>query len=471
MQRDALGHGAVARVRTWLGRNTGKVPRDPALDSTLALIREGYPFIWSRCQQLHSDIFTARILGKPAVCIHGPEAARIFYDESKLQRHGALPRRVITTLFGKNAVQTLDDDAHRHRKAAFMSLMTPASVERLAGLMAEQWQLAVRRWESQPGVILFDETQRLLTAAACEWVGVAIERDEVFERARQLGDMVDGFGGVGPRLWQAKLARAVTERWMAERVRAVRSGRTMAERNTALDLFSHYRDPRGRRLPARRAAVELLNLIRPITAISWYIAFAAHALHFHPDERARLVVNGELDEDYARFFAQEVRRVYPFTPYLGARVRAPFDWHGHAFKVGTLVLLDVYGANHDPRIWYEPERFSPGRFAARADDRYDFIPQGGGSPDEGHRCAGEAITMLGITLALRFLVHAMRYELVPGQDLAIDLSRMPTRPRSGVVIRNVSATEQISLEPGHAAESVYQQAPLSELEPGVGPRA
>ena len=114
------------------------VPRDPAIDGTLALIREGYPFIWDRCRALKSDIFRTRIMGKPAVCIHGPEAAELFYDETKLQRVRAVPRRVVTSLFGKKAVHTLDGEAHKRRKSAFMSLMTEASLERLTTLMAEQ---------------------------------------------------------------------------------------------------------------------------------------------------------------------------------------------------------------------------------------------------------------------------------------------------------------------------------------------
>src|SRR3954462_884760 len=103
-------------------------PRDRPFDSTFAILREGYEFIWNRCRRLQTDLFTARILGQRAVCIHGAEAAAIFYDEGKFQRRGALPRRVVTSLFGKKAVHTLDGDAHRERKAAFLSLMSPASL-------------------------------------------------------------------------------------------------------------------------------------------------------------------------------------------------------------------------------------------------------------------------------------------------------------------------------------------------------
>lgn len=455
---EAASVGVAQWARKLLKRRRSAVPADPAIDSTLAMVREGYPFIWNRCRRLGSDIFTARILGKPAVCIHGPEAAKLFYDDGLFKRGGAVPRRVVTSLFGKKAVHTLDDEAHRRRKSAFMSLMSDASLERLMALMAEQWQLAIRRWEARPAVVLFDESQRILTAAASEWAGVPIDADELPLRARQLGEMVDAFGGIGPRLWRGKLARFEAERWIADHVQAVRRGDLPVEPNTALDVFHRYRDERNRPLDAKTVAVELLNLIRPTAAIAWYIADAAVAMHHHPETREKLAGDDE-EGTYAKLFMHEVRRFFPFTPYLGARVRKPFEWSGHSFQVGTLVLLDVYGANHDPRLWVEPERFIPERFAARVSTPFDFIPQGGGSPNTGHRCAGERITMLSMTLALRCLSRDMIYRLVPGQDLHIDLSRMPARPRSGVLIHDVRATEQIEQEPSRASQSAYRDFP------------
>jgi fatty-acid peroxygenase len=40
-----------------------RVPRDPAFDSTLSLLREGYEFIGNRCRALSTDIFVTRLLG------------------------------------------------------------------------------------------------------------------------------------------------------------------------------------------------------------------------------------------------------------------------------------------------------------------------------------------------------------------------------------------------------------------------
>jgi fatty-acid peroxygenase len=134
---------------------------------------------------------------------------------------------------------------------------------------------------------------------------------------------------------------------------------------------------------------------------------------------------------------QEVRRFFPFTPYLGARTRSRFTWNGYEFPSGALVLLDVYGTQHDPRVWADPDQFRPERFLDWTGGQFDLIPQGGGSHEQGHRCPGEWLTMHSIALALHYLTRCVSYEVVPGQDLTIDLRRMPTQPASGFVLRDL----------------------------------
>lgn len=84
---------------------------------------------------------------------------------------------------------------------------------------------------------------------------------------------------------------------------------------------AHHRDHRGPPLPLRVAAVELLNLVRPVVAIANYVAFAALALERRPDWRPRLAA-GDVGDREA--FAHEVR-LFPFAPFVGSRVRVDFD--------------------------------------------------------------------------------------------------------------------------------------------------
>ena len=138
-------------------------------------------------------------------------------------------------------------------------------------------------------------------------------------------------------------------------------------------------------------------------------------------------------------FVQEVRRTTPFFPFVAGRVALPFEWRGHDFSRGLLVLLDIYGTNRDPRVWEDADAFSPERFDGWTGDPFVPIPQGGGDPTVTHRCPGEWITAALTESAVRFLTGAITYD-VPEQDLHVALSRMPARPASGFVIRRVRTT-------------------------------
>ncbi len=109
-------------------------------------------------------------------------------------------------------------------------------------------------------------------------------------------------------------------------------------------------------LRVRVAAAELINVLRPTVANARYVAFTAVALHEHPAWRERLQAGNEEDLE---LFVQDVRRFYPFIPFIGGRVLAGFEWRGHRFAPGDWVLMDLYGTDHDSRLWEEPDRFRP----------------------------------------------------------------------------------------------------------------
>ncbi|WP_369149139.1 cytochrome P450 [Streptomyces sp. R44] len=107
-------------------------------------------------------------------------------------------------------------------------------------------------------------------------------------------------------------------------------------------------------------------------------------------------------------------------------------WHGEHGPKDALVLLDLYGQNHEPALWEDPYRFDPRRFASPEgpqDPLANLVPQGGGDPARGHRCPGEDITVTALA-AIATELARLDYD-VPDQDLGIPLSRMPTLPRSG----------------------------------------
>jgi fatty-acid peroxygenase len=403
-------------------------------DRTLALLADPYRFIGKHCDALGSEVFEARLMLQPTLCLSGLRAARLFYDAEHFQREGAAPELLQSTLFGHGGVQTLDGEAHRRRKALFLQTAAPDRVGRLAQRVRHEWEQALRGWSQQRQLSLYRAVQPVLTRAVCHWAGVPLQEHDVARRSGQLVALFDGAGaGVLGHL-QARLARGRTEAWLGRMIDAARAGVIKLPADSPAAAVTQYREADGQWLPTRVAAVELLNLLRPVVAVSVYIAFVAHALHTHPEWRRRLAEAGHGAEAMA--FVQEVRRHYPFFPVVAARVRHDFEWNGLRFPAGRRALLDLYGTNHDARAWGDPGQFRPERWQQRSPGRFDFVPQGGGDAALGHRCPGEDATVQLMLVALQMLARRMRYELPP-QRLQVAMDRLPALPRDGVLMERV----------------------------------
>lgn len=393
------------------------------LDQTLAVALKGYAWLPDLRRRAGGGPVRTRVLGQPAVGICGDAAARFFYTNGHLERHTALPGLVVRTLFGEGAVHTLDGAAHRRRKSLFTSLLLDDGIDRLAKMAGEEFDAGADQWCGGPPVRLFDESARIIARAVSRWVGVPLEDREVVALARDCVAMVDGFATVGPRTVRALAARQAQERRLSKIIAGVRA---KPPTRSPLSIVAHHSDD-SQVLDPRVAAVELLNILRPTIAVAWFVAFAAHAMDMWPRHQSRMRAG---DDDFTLAFTHEVRRFYPFAPFLGGRATRDLFFQGEPIPAGTLVLLDVYGQNHDPELWTDPYRFDPDRFLGQEIGEFTLIPQGGGDPRTGHRCPGERITIALLGTLSRRLAELDHY--LPPQRTGIDLSRIPALPRDRI---------------------------------------
>ncbi|NLY79827.1 MAG: cytochrome P450 [Lysinibacillus sp.] len=409
-----------------------EIPRDEGFDNSISFLKEGYEFIINRRKNLQTDIFETRILGKQVVCIGGEEAAEIFYDSNKFSRQKVAPNRIIETLFGKNSVQTLDCVEHQHRKKMFLNVMTKEKIDELLDITKIEWEKALDRWSEEVEIVFYEEVKLLLCKAAFKWIGYPAHEEQAKKLVEELGVMFETPAAFGPQHWAGRNKRNRMEKNMEELVEKIRAGKVQVQEESILHQFVFSKDFEGNLLHRETVAVEIINILRPIVAISIYMCFIVMALAQFPHERVKL----KKTSDYAHFFIQEIRRYYPFFPFVAAKVKAEFTWNGYTFKEGTLVLLDIYGTNHDPKLWNNPDEFQPERFASWQENRYNFIPQGGGDVEITHRCPGEQLTIEMMKITLDYLLNKMDFE-IPEQDLYITMDRIPSIPKSKVFLKNV----------------------------------
>ncbi len=407
------------------------IPTDRIPDSTLPFLRDPYRFIGKRAAALDSDVISTRLLGQRTICMYGQEAGQLFYDTARMQRAGAMPRRVIRTLLGQGGVQGFDGEAHRVRKALFLELATGEGLQRLIAIAERHWHEHVHAWQASGSVRLYPAVADILASSAFEWVGLPLTPDVAPDRIRDVVALFDGAGAVGPRHWKARRARRHSERWLGDVIGRIRSGAVAVDYGAPVARIARHLDADGELLPSRTAAVEVLNLVRPVTAVAVYVSFVAHALHTHT--AARDAAAG--DDRAVDCLVDEVRRFYPFFPAVAARTCEAFSWKGLDFPAGVRVMYDLYGTSHDPRLWHRPDVFDPLRFETAYDPCHGLVPQGGGGHADGHRCPGEWITRALMAQAARMLHTALAWRVIG--DAAIDFARVPALPAEGMLIEGV----------------------------------
>ena len=416
------------------------IPKEEGFENGLKVLREGYQYIPNRTKAYQSDIFETTLLGDKAVCVTGEEAARMFYDETKIKRNGAAPKFATKTLLGEDGVQTLDDDEHRNRKQYFLDLMTEERIK--------DWQLLVKKhflksaidWMEIPSINFYEESKKVLTKAVCEWAGVPLPDKEVQKRTDQLADLFETVAEPSHKFLKGVISRQTSTKWAQDLIQQVREGVIHPKEDTALYQIAFHRNLDGTLIDTHPAATDLLSVLRPSVAIAIYMTFVALSIQQFPEVKAQLKAE-DMNGDYYEAFVQEIRRYYPFFPFNAGYARIDFTWNGYQIEKDTLVIFDFYGTNQDERLWENPEQFNPERFLDWEESptnqvQFKLVAQGGGDYLSGHRCPGEWNTVEAMKVTAEFLTKYIDYDF-PEQDIGYSMVSMPTKPKSGIILKNI----------------------------------
>ncbi|MDN6195343.1 MAG: cytochrome P450, partial [Atopostipes suicloacalis] len=395
------------------------------------LYDEGYNLLSAIREDAGAPVAKAKFLTEEIITVYGREAAKKFYDPTKFKREGAMPAPVLKTLFGEDGVQTLDGEAHHHRKNYFMDLMTPERMDDYRELLEEKLK---EKLEAQHGKFeLFDLANIVLFETIAEWSGINLDQlsdDKVKDFAKNQISMISGAVTSPTDHLKGISDRNESEEWAQGLIKEARENPVPGKENRALYTFAQATDLDGELLPVEVAAVELLNIIRPTVALTVWMALMGEAL-FNKEG-----IYDELKEDFERLqdpFIQEMRRYYPFFPMLPAIAIDDVEIDGYHIPKDSWTVLDLYGTNHDERVIEKPEEFNIRRYLGRAKDlsyeeEYEMIAQGGGKFREMHRCAGEWITLHSLRVFSDFLVNKYDFTKVE-QDWTIPMNQFPTYPK------------------------------------------
>ena len=433
MKRDSIK--LEKEERKWIVME--KVPEIKIkLTDVTERLDEGYLLLSELRKEANAPVVKARLLNKEVIAIYGKEAAKKFYDPRNFKREGAMPKIVLKTLFGENGVQTLDGQAHEHRKTIFMDLMTPKRMEEYHRILDKNLTQKLDRQQGQ--FELFDLAKDVLFRSICEWAGIDLSqltKKEVDQLAEYQISMISSAVTNPATHIKGIDNRKKSEKWAQSFIKNARINPVAGKEDVALYAFAKATDDHGELLPIDVAAVELLNVIRPTVALTVWIALMGHALFSRPDIYQRL--HAEFDQ-LQDSFIQEMRRYYPFFPMLPAFAIQDVEVDGYLIPKDSWVVLDLYGTNHDDRMIETPEVFRISRYLGKEkhisyDEEYEMIAQGGGEFKTMHRCAGEWITLHTLRVFSDQLVNKYQFS-IPEQDWSIPMNQFPTYPKSKALL-------------------------------------
>lgn len=433
MKRDSIK--LEKEERKWIVME--KVPEIKIkLTDVTERLDEGYLLLSELRKEANAPVVKARLLNKEVIAIYGKEAAKKFYDPRNFKREGAMPKIVLKTLFGENGVQTLDGQAHEHRKTIFMDLMTPKRMEEYHRILDKNLTQKLDRQQGQ--FELFDLAKDVLFRSICEWAGIDLSqltKKEVDQLAEYQISMISSAVTNPVTHIKGIDNRKKSEKWAQSLIENARINPVAGKEDVALYAFAKATNDHGELLPIDVAAVELLNVIRPTVALTVWIALMGHALFSRPDIYQRL--HAEFDQ-LQDSFIQEMRRYYPFFPMLPAFAIQDVEVDGYLIPKDSWVVLDLYGTNHDDRMIETPEVFRISRYLGKEkhisyDEEYEMIAQGGGEFKTMHRCAGEWITLHTLRVFSDQLVNKYQFS-IPEQDWSIPMNQFPTYPKSKTLL-------------------------------------
>ncbi len=143
------------------------------------------------------------------------------------------------------------------------------------------------------------------------------------------------------------------------------------------------------------------------------------------DDIARLVL---LDQAF-----QEAMRLYSPVPILMRLTTRAVTVGGVALKKGATIIIPIYVIHRHRRLWRDPLKFDPARFAPEAKagrPRCAYMPFGAGP----RTCIGGTFAMVeGKTLLARILAAA-RLELPEGER-PLPFARITLRPKDGLKLK------------------------------------
>lgn len=422
----------------------------PLVGKTLSFLKDPFGFVQTGLDK-HGPIFMTSFMGEDLVIFVGLEAAELWLDEEKLERHQALPSH-FKNIFGSDVVlPLLDGNKHKFHKNCVLAAFTPEALVSYLPDIQETVENGFEQWVQQKNVHGVSALQEMaMEAILRNMLGMKADDPELKKLTGLYMSTTGAMTALPLPLPGTLYTRSKnTFKGIVDYLKAFGHKRKNA---LGQDAFSRIIQAEidGQQLPVENVACEIHHCV-----LGGYIVWAEFAMMLQVlKEKPELVqqLQAEIQAiapegpvtarqlgsmPQMLNFVLEIKRLCPNVPGQFAKARKTFEFQGHTIPKGTRLFLAMYAANQSPEIYANPHTFDHTRFGEdRAEDKkheYGYIPQGVG-PEQSHRCPGLDYASLMMQMFGVVLLRDYRWD-IPPQNLNLNWSLLPPEPIDGLKLQ------------------------------------
>jgi cytochrome P450 len=408
---------------------------------------------------------------EPLVVLRGP-AAIVWVTDPALVKivlvdhcddfpQDPLLRRVLGGLFG-NSILTSEGRDWRWQHQMVVPLFRHGEIVRYVPSMVAGAESAIKAWSAAPpgsthaiDADMLRATYHVISKTLLP--GSAARIGETMRRGTT--DYVKGiswstvYAVLNFPVWLPRPGRRRMRFWET-RLRAVVAD-TVHARHTSPedrdDLFTRLLgalDPEtSQPMPEERLVDNLLTFLMAghhtiAMTLTWTLYLLSRAPEWEArvlEEIRRVVPSGPVTGEHLNRLVtvqqvlKESMRLYPPLPVMTRYTAKDVELAGEHIKAGTLIGLPIYVIHRHRKLWDDPDRFDPARFASEREasySRYQFMPFGAGP----RICIGAAFALIEATVMLATLVRAARFESATVHE-PIPVSRVVLLPKDGMPLK------------------------------------
>jgi len=170
---------------------------------------------------------------------------------------------------------------------------------------------------------------------------------------------------------------------------------------------------------------------------TWYLLSQNPAVEARLTDELHRVLRGRPPQavdlqllPYTEMVVRESLRLYPPAPGFAREPIEDVLIGGYKIPRGSLITVSTYALHRDPRLFDDPERFDPERFAAGWEariPRHAYLPFGGGP----RVCIGNGFATMEARLILATVAQHWTFLLEPDQEVTT-VQLVTLRPKKGI---------------------------------------